>query len=640
MPERPESGTVDETERTRTEMTQTMGPDREETVMTQWIRFERNGRVEFGTLQAGTIAVHSGDPFAGAEPTGATAQLSDVRVLTPCQPSKMICLWNNFHQLAAKNDFAVPDEPLYFLKAPNAFHPHGAPIERPRSYAGRIIYEGELGIVVGRKCAMVSEAEAPGYIFGYTCVNDVTAIDLLKKNPTFDQWARAKSFDTFGVFGPAIATGLDPMKLSVRTILNGRERQNYPVSDMFFPPYKLLSMISRDMTLMPGDVIACGTSLGAGVMADASNTIEISIDGIGTLSNPFDQVLPSPYLLDGPPEPLRVCVVGAGAIGGLIAAKLALAGNPVTVVDLGPHLAAIKANGIRLEGHDGTVETAKVVAVEKAADAGKQDLVVLAVKAHYLDQVVREIDHLLDRDTMILTVQNGLPWWYFQKLGGKYDNRKLESLDPTGILTKRIDADRIIGCVVYPAAAVTAPGVIHHVEGDRFPIGELDGKETERVKRLHDMFVKAGLKSRVLKDIRSEIWLKAWGNLSFNPISALTHATLADICQFSETRRLAARMMEEAEAVAKKLGVTFRVTIEKRIAGAESVGAHKTSMLQDVEAGRSLETEALIGSVIEMARLTETPVPAIESVYALVKLLNKVMLTQGARVKVEKAEAA
>jgi len=279
-------------------------------------------------------------------------------------------------------------------------------------------------------------------------------------------------------------------------------------------------------------------------------------------------------------------------------------------------------------------------AVDKAADAGKQDLVVLAVKAHYLDQVAREIDHLLDPDTMVLTVQNGLPWWYFQKLGGKYDNKKLESLDPTGILTKRIEADRIIGCVVYPAAAVTAPGIIHHVEGDRFPIGELDGRETERVKRVHDMFVKAGLKSRVLKDIRSEIWLKAWGNLSFNPISALTHATLVDICQFPDTRRLAARMMEEAEAIAGKLGVTFRVTIEKRIAGAESVGAHKTSMLQDVEAGRSLETEALIGSILELARLTETPAPAIESVYALVKLLNKVMLTQGARVKVEKAEAA
>jgi ketopantoate reductase/2-keto-4-pentenoate hydratase/2-oxohepta-3-ene-1,7-dioic acid hydratase in catechol pathway len=607
--------------------------------MTQWLRFERNGRIGFGTLEGGTIAIHSGDMFEGSKPTGETVQLADVRVLTPTEPSKMICLWNNFHQLAAKNDFPVPEEPLYFLKAPNAYHPDGAPILRPKTYSGRIIYEGELGVVIGKKCFNVSEAQAESVIFGYTCINDVTAVDLLKKNPSFDQWARSKSFDTFGVMGPVIATGVDPMQLRVRTILNGKERQNYPVSDMFFPPHKLVAMVSRDMTLMPGDVIACGTSLGAGPMPEAENLVEIAIDGVGKLSNRFDQVLPSPYLLKGAPAAMKVCVVGAGAIGGLVAAKLALAGNEVTVIDLGPHLAAIKANGLKLEWHDGKVETAKVKAVEKAAEAGKQDLVVLAVKAHYLDQIAKDIDHLLGPETMVMTVQNGLPWWYFQKLGGKYDGKKLESLDPTGILAKKIDGSRLIGCVVYPAAAVTAPGVIHHVEGDRFPVGELDGKETERVKRLHDVLVKAGLKSRVLKDIRSEIWLKAWGNLSFNPISALTHATLVDICQFAETRRLAARMMEEAETIAKKLGVTFRVTVEKRIQGAESVGAHKTSMLQDVEAGRSLETEALIGSILEMAKLTETPAPSIESVYALVKLLNKVMLLEGAGIRVEKKAA-
>ncbi|MDE1902271.1 MAG: 2-dehydropantoate 2-reductase [Alphaproteobacteria bacterium] len=336
---------------------------------------------------------------------------------------------------------------------------------------------------------------------------------------------------------------------------------------------------------------------------------------------------------------MRICVVGAGAIGGLIAAKLALAGNHVTVVDIGVHLAAIKANGIKLEWENGKTEIAKVKAVDKIADAGRQELVILAVKAHHLEEAVRDIDPMLDADTVILTVQNGLPWWYFQRLGGKYDGRKLDSLDPTGVLTKKIDPNRLVGCVVYPAAAVTAPGVVHHVEGDRFPVGELDGKDTERVKRLHDVLTKAGLKSRVLKDIRAEIWLKAWGNLSFNPISALTHATLVDICRFPETRHLAAKMMEEAEIIAKKLGVTFRVSIEKRIAGAESVGAHKTSMLQDVEAGRALETEALIGSILEMARMTETPTPAIESVYALVKLLNKVMVTEGVAV-VEKPAAS
>jgi ketopantoate reductase/2-keto-4-pentenoate hydratase/2-oxohepta-3-ene-1,7-dioic acid hydratase in catechol pathway len=608
--------------------------------MAKWIRFEQGGKTGFGTLEGDAIAVHTGDMFAGAKPSGQTLKLSDVQVKTPCDPSKMVCLWNNFHQLAAKNDFTQPKEPLWFLKAPNSYWPANKPIERPATYTGKIIYEGELGVVIGKKCFNITEAEAGDYIFGYTCVNDVTAVDLLRKDKSFEQWARSKSFDTFGVLGPVIATDVDPMKLSVKTVLNGKERQNYPVADMFFPPHKLVAAISRDVTLMPGDVIACGTSLGAGTMADAHNVIEIVIDGVGRLSNVFDQVLPSPYLQGAPPKQKKICVVGAGAIGGLLAAKFALAGEDVTVIDQGAHLAAIQKNGLKLEWHDGKVQTAKMKAVNKPADAGKQDIVVLAVKAHFLDQVVRDIDSMLGPDTIVLTVQNGLPWWYFQRLGGQYDNHKLESLDPSGVLTKHIDPKRLIGCVVYPAAAAIAPGVIHHVEGDRFPIGELDGKETPRVRELHDVFIKAGLKSLVLPDIRSEIWLKAWGNLSFNPISALTHATLVDICQFAETRALAAAMMKEAQDIAQKLGVTFRVSIDKRIAGAEAVGAHKTSMLQDVEAGRSLETEALIGSILEMARLTNTAAPAIESVYALVKLLNKVMLLEGGGVKVEKVGKA
>lgn len=330
---------------------------------------------------------------------------------------------------------------------------------------------------------------------------------------------------------------------------------------------------------------------------------------------------------------MKVCVVGAGAIGGLMAVKLALAGNAVTVVDQGAHLAAIQKQGLKLIWEDGSELTSPVRAVASAAEAGQQDLVILAVKAHFLDQIARDIGSLLDEDTMIVTVQNGMPWWYFHGFGGDLDGRRLDTLDPTGLLQRHIPGERIVGCVVYPAAAVTGPGVITHVEGDRFPVGELDGTASARVQALHDLLVDSGFRSRILDDIRSEIWLKAWGNLSFNPISALTHATLEDICRFPQTRALAATMMAEAQAIGERLGVTFRHTIEKRIAGAESVGRHKTSMLQDVEAGRSLETEALIGSILEMGRLTDTPAPAIEAVYACVLLLNKTMTAEQSGVR-------
>ena len=604
--------------------------------MAHWIRFERNGDVGFGTLDGDKITVHQGDMFDRPTSTGEQVDLASVKILTPTAPTKMICLWNNFHALAKRLNVQLPDEPLYFLKSPSAFLAHGEPIRRPRSYAGNIVYEGELGIVIGRRCSDVAEDQAEDCIFGYTCINDITAADLISKNPTFGQWARAKSFDTFGVFGPVVATGLDPATLSVTTTVNGEEKQNYPVSDMVFQPRRLVSLLSRDMTLMPGDVIACGTSIGVSAMRAATNRIDVAIEGIGTLSNVFEQEVPFRYFAE-PPKPMRVSVVGAGAIGGLLAARLALAGNRVTVIDQGAHLAAIRKTGLKLIWEDGGEHVAKVKAVESAAQAGPQDLVILAVKAHFLENVVRDIDRMMTPETMVMTVQNGLPWWYFQRLGGTYADHRMHSLDPSGILTRKISSQRIIGCVVYPAAAVTEPGVIHHVEGDRFPIGELDGRESERVKILHDLLVNAGLKSRVLTDIRSEIWLKAWGNLSFNPISALTHATLVDICRFRETRDLAAAMMREAQTVAEKLGVTFRHSIEKRIQGAESVGAHKTSMLQDVEGGRSLETEALIGSILEMATLTATEAPSIRAVYACVKLLNKVMVTQGVGIRVSDA---
>src|SRR5262245_34448496 len=257
--------------------------------MALWARFEHDGSRKAGNIEGDTIIVQGGDMFAHAAPTGERVALDAVRILMPCDPSKMICLWNNFPALAAKLGVAAPDEPLYLLKAPSSFLAHGEIIRRPKSYSGKVVYEGELGIVIGKRCSNVSEAEARNYIFGYTCVNDVTAADIINKTPTFAQWARAKSFDTFGVFGPVIATDIDPTSLRVRTILNGEERQNYAVSDMFFPPFKLVSLLSQDMTLMPGDVIACGTSLGVGTMKEPKNKIEVSIDGVGTLSNVFEQ---------------------------------------------------------------------------------------------------------------------------------------------------------------------------------------------------------------------------------------------------------------------------------------------------------------------------------------------------------------
>ena len=257
--------------------------------MAHWIRFAHEGRVGFGTLEGDLVGVHRGAMFEGPEATGERLPLGNVELLTPCEPTKLVALWNNFHALAAKLGSPVPEEPLYFLKATTSCLAPGGAIRRPASYAGKVVYEGELGIVIGRTCRGASEAEAQACIFGYTCVNDVTAADLLAKDPTFPQWARAKSFDGFGPLGPAIATGLSPETLTVRTILNGQERQSYPVSDMIFPPARLVSLISRDVTLLPGDVVCCGTSVGVGVMKEPVNRVEVVIEGIGTLANTFEQ---------------------------------------------------------------------------------------------------------------------------------------------------------------------------------------------------------------------------------------------------------------------------------------------------------------------------------------------------------------
>lgn len=331
---------------------------------------------------------------------------------------------------------------------------------------------------------------------------------------------------------------------------------------------------------------------------------------------------------------MKIAIIGAGAIGGLVGAKLALAGENVTFVVRGANLDAISKNGIKLISHDGTEQVAtNVKASNDYAATGAQDMVILAMKAHQVEAVAHELPKLLGPDTAVVTMQNGIPFWYFQKHGGALDGSRVSSVDPTGALLEKIPAAQVIGCVVYPASELIAPGVVRHIEGDRFPVGELDGGTSDRVTRVSACFVNAGFKAPILDNIRSEIWLKLWGNLTFNPISALAHATLVDICQFPLSRALAASMMSEAQAVGEKLGITFRVPLDKRIAGAEKVGKHKTSMLQDIEAGRAPEIDALVGSVVELARLVELPTPHIDTVYALMKLLAHGMAQQHASLR-------
>lgn len=331
---------------------------------------------------------------------------------------------------------------------------------------------------------------------------------------------------------------------------------------------------------------------------------------------------------------MKYTIVGAGAIGGYLGAKLALAGEDVTFIARNKNLAAINAKGLRLVLPDGSEQhAANVRAVHDMAEAGPQDAVLLTTKAHQVRELLPGLRALFGPATMVVTMINGLPWWYFHKLGGPYDGRSLASVDPDGALAAGIDAERIIGSVVYPAATLVEPGVVKVIEGNRFTLGEPGGERTPRIEALAASMMAAGFKVPVSRDIRAEIWVKLWGNLSFNPISALTHATLEDICRFPLTRELAARMMTEAKTVAEKLGVEFKLTLEQRIAGAQSVGAHKTSMLQDVEHGRALELQALVGSVVELARITATPTPTIDAIYAATALLSHTLAGQHGRLE-------
>jgi 2-dehydropantoate 2-reductase len=323
---------------------------------------------------------------------------------------------------------------------------------------------------------------------------------------------------------------------------------------------------------------------------------------------------------------MKIAIIGVGAIGGYVGIRLARAGEDVTFIARGANLEALRTRGIRMLNANGTEEVVpRVKATDDYAEAGPQDIVVLAMKAHQVEAVTGDVPKLFGSKTVVIPMQNGIPYWYFHGHAGAFAGTRVDSVDPTGAIYENIPCERVIGCVVYPAAELVAPGVIKHVEGNRFPLGEPDGTTSVRVSQVARCFVNAGMQAPILSDIRSEIWLKLWGNLTFNPISALSRATLADICQYPPSRAVAAAMMSEAQSVASQLGVKFRVSLEKRIAGAEKVGHHKTSMLQDVEAARTLEVDAVLGSVVELARRTNTPTPHIDTVYALTKLLAKTL---------------
>ncbi|MBL8333326.1 MAG: 2-dehydropantoate 2-reductase [Rubrivivax sp.] len=332
---------------------------------------------------------------------------------------------------------------------------------------------------------------------------------------------------------------------------------------------------------------------------------------------------------------MKIAIVGAGAIGGYLGAKLARAGEEVTFIARNRNLEAIRADGFRLVLEDGSEEHAPTArAVQHMAEAGPQDFVLLTVKAHQVVDLLPALRELFGPHTAVVSMINGVPWWYFHRLPGPHEGRRLDSVDPGGRIAEAIEPERVIGSVVYPAAELLRPGVVRVIEGNRFTLGEPDGSRSERVEALSQALMKAGFKAPVSRDIRGEIWVKLWGNLSFNPISALTHATLEDICRFPPTRALAAAMMTEAQRVGEALGVQFKIGLDKRIAGAEAVGAHKTSMLQDVENGRVLELEALVGAVIELGRVAGVATPTIEAIHAATSLLARTLAAQQGRLRV------
>ncbi len=317
---------------------------------------------------------------------------------------------------------------------------------------------------------------------------------------------------------------------------------------------------------------------------------------------------------------MKICVFGAGAIGGYMGVKLAQAGADVSLVARGPHLAAMKANGLKLIEEGGEETVVSVTASDNPADLGVQDYIIVTLKAHSVPPIVEKMKPLIGPNTTIVSGVNGVPWWYFHKIGGEHEGTRLESVDPGNAQWDGFGPDRVLGCVVYPAAEVIEPGVVKHIEGNRFSLGEPDGSKSERATALSQALSSAGLKAPVRPRLRDEIWVKLWGNLSFNPISALTHATLDVLCTDPGTRAVAKGMMLEAQEIAEALGVKFPIDVERRIDGGAAVGAHRTSMLQDLDQGRPMEIDALVGSVQELGRVVNVPTPTIDTVLALVQL--------------------
>ena len=320
---------------------------------------------------------------------------------------------------------------------------------------------------------------------------------------------------------------------------------------------------------------------------------------------------------------MKICIYGAGAIGGYIGAKLAAVGADVSLVARGQHLAALQSKGLTLIDEGGT-QTHKVHATDDARTLGPQDFVILTLKAHSVPAVVGQITPLLGSDSTLVSGVNGVPWWYFHRLGGQLEGTRLQSVDPGNVQWDSFGPDRVLGCVVYPAAEVVEPGTITHIEGNRFSLGEPSGEKSARALRLSEALTAAGLKAPVRARLRDEIWVKLWGNLSFNPISALTHATLDVLCTDPGARAVARAIMVEAQEIAEKLGIDFPIGVDRRLDAGAAVGAHRTSMLQDLLANRPMEIEALVGSVAELGRLTDTPTPSIDAILALVRLRAKV----------------